>query len=201
MKMEPPAHFLTPRLNSSFRLFLAPRNILALIPSEGRVKTGATGMTTWPRGPGKKAWPISRCFCLHARHSARIRAACTQFLCSRGLSVAAARYFHHPSAVDSYYWTLGRRGRVPVGIQVSNSRLTVVLRSQVLDRGDRLRLLWILTQRPSTGLPHRLLQPRACNYRGPDFGTVPPSKNTSNKRQTKLYIRFALFYLLSQIFW
>lgn len=105
-------------------------------------------MTTWPRGPGKKAWPISRCFCLHARHSARIRAACTQFLCSRGLSVAAARYFHHPSAVDSYYWTLGRRGRVPVGIQVSNSRLTVVLRSQVLDRGDRLRLLWILTRAP-----------------------------------------------------
>ena len=148
MKMEPPAHFLTPRLNSSFRLFLAPRNILALIPSEGRVKTGATEMTTWPRGPGKKAWPFSRCFCLHARHSARIRAACTQFLCSRGLSVAAARYFHHPSAVDSYYWTLGRRGRVPVGIQVSNSRLTVVLRSQVLDRGDRLRLLWILTRAP-----------------------------------------------------
>lgn len=63
----------------------------------------------------QKAWTFPRCFCLHARHSTRIRAACTQFLCSRGLSVAAARYFHHPSAVDSYYWTLGRRGREVAG--------------------------------------------------------------------------------------
>lgn len=40
---------------------------------------------------------------------------------------------------------------LPMGTQVSNSRLTVVLRSQVLDRRDRLRLLWILTlNRPAS---------------------------------------------------
>lgn len=38
---------------------------------------------------------------------------------------------------------------LPMGTQVSNSRLTVVLRSQVLDRRDRLRLLWILTPQPA----------------------------------------------------
>lgn len=102
-----------------------------------------------------------------------------------------------------------KAGVVPVGIQVSNSRLTVVLRSPPTLGGDRLRLLWILTPRP-TGLTDYFNPVRAIIV-DPEFGTrisTPSSRISFSRgeplqRRTKFILDshwFILLYLLGNLF-
>lgn len=117
----------------------------------------------------QKPWTFSRCFRLHAWHSGRITAACTQFLCSRFIR-RRRKIFRHPCgrlvSQDAMREVSAIKGTGACGSTSSGFPLTVVLRSEL--QRDQRRLLWILTLVPLTDRPGRLLHPHACNYLGPE---------------------------------
>lgn len=150
--------------------FFYDRNVVAFGLRLISLKDASSGnQQAAPVWSSQRSWTFSRCFRLHVRHSGRITAACTQFLCSP-LVRCRRKIFHRPCgrlvSQDAMKEVSSIKGMGASGSTSSGFPLTVVLRSEL--QRDQRRLLWILTLVPLTDRPGRLLHPHACNYPGPE---------------------------------